>query len=208
MSSIIATQNGTPRELTPAGNFIARCYQMIHIGTIEDTFKGEKKIFNKVRIGWELPTETKVFNAEKGEEPFVISKEFSLSMNEKANLRKMLESWRGKGFSEEEAKAFDITKLIGAACMINIIHKPKASDPNTLYAEIATVSPMPKGFPCPPQINDTIIWAYDTPDMNVFEKLPDFLKEKIKTSAEWEKLGGKPTQAPEPITADADDLPF
>lgn len=205
---IIATQNGTPRELTPAGNYIARCYQMIHIGTIEDTFKGEKKIFNKVRIGWELPTETKVFNADKGEEPFVISKEFTLSMNEKANLRKMLESWRGKGFTEDEAKSFDITKLIGATCMINIIHKPKANDPSTIYAEVATVSPMPKGIQCPPQLNETIIWEYDNPNMAVYEKLPDFLKEKIKQSAEWKKLNMK-DQQPEPIvTETVDDLPF
>ena len=206
--AIIATQSGTPRELTPAGNYVARCYSMIHIGTVEDTFKGEKKRFNKVRIGWELPHETKVFDEKKGPEPFVISKEFTLSMNEKANLRKMLESWRGKGFTEDEAKSFDITKLIGATCMINITHKPKVSDPTSHYAEVSAVTPMPKGMVCPDQVNPTLLWEYDKADMQVFEKLPDFLKEKIRLSDEWKRIGAKAKQ-PDPITVDEDnDLPF
>jgi hypothetical protein len=58
---IYATNSGTRRELIPAGNYIGRCYQMIHIGTVQETYLGEPKQFNKVRIGWELPTERKVF---------------------------------------------------------------------------------------------------------------------------------------------------
>jgi len=57
---IYATNSGTRRELIPAGNYIGRCYQMIHIGTVQETYLGEPKQFNKVRIGWELPTERKV----------------------------------------------------------------------------------------------------------------------------------------------------
>ena len=122
--AINATNSGTQRELIPAGNYIARCYQMIEIGTVEEIIIGEKKTLRKVRIGWELPDELRVFNPEKGEQPCVISQEFTLSMNEKANLRKMLASWRGKDFTEDEARCFDISKLLGVPCMLNIIHKP------------------------------------------------------------------------------------
>src|SRR3954469_527949 len=120
--AINATSNGTKRELIPAGNYIARCYQMIHIGTVTEFILGEQKTMNKVRIGWELPTETRVFSQEKGDQPLVISKEFTLSMHEKSTLRKTLASWRGKDFNEEQAKSFDVTTLIGAPCMLNIIH--------------------------------------------------------------------------------------
>src|SRR5688572_13638566 len=109
---INATNKGTIRELIPAGNYLARCFQMIEVGTVTENVMGKQVIAKKVRIGWELPTELKVFNPEKGEQPLAISKEYTLSMNEKSNLRKDLKSWRGKDFTEEEAKCFDITKLI------------------------------------------------------------------------------------------------
>src|SRR5688500_13440346 len=128
--AIHATNKTAQRELIPAGNYVARCYQMIEIGTVKENIMGDEKTLHKVRIGWELPTELKVFNPEKGEQPLVISKEYTLSMNEKSNLRKDLKSWRGKDFTEDEARKFDITALVGVPCMLNIIHKPSKRDPS------------------------------------------------------------------------------
>ncbi len=184
---------------------------MIHIGTVMENFQGESKLQNKVRIGWELPTETKVFSDEKGEQPLVISKEYSLSMNEKANLRKMLASWRGKDFSKEEAEAFDICKLVGAPCMLNIIHKPGVKDPTKIYEEIGSISPMPKGVVCPPQINANKILQYDDFDYDLFQSLPDFIKDKIKSSQEYAALQTpkNQTHVMEPMGGDdGNDLPF
>lgn len=204
---IYATNTGTKRELIPAGNYIGRCYQMIHIGTVQESYMGEPKQFNKVRIGWELPTERRVFREENGEQPFVISKEFTLSMNEKANLRKALASWRGKDFSEDEVKSFDITKLLGVPCMINVIHKPKATDPSIVYEQIASITPVPKGLPVPPQENKNVILSYDAFDWAVFESLPDFLKDKIKGSIEYQKLN-EPNHVSSTTNDDSNDLPF
>ena len=158
---------------------------MIEIGTVKETILGTEKILHKVRIGWELPTELKVFNEEKGEQPRVISKEFTLSMHEKAALRTALKSWRGKDFTEEEAKAFDITKLLGVGCMINIIHKPSKSDPSKIFEEISGITGVPKGIQVPEQINKTICLSYDNFDEDVFNDLPDFIKDKMKGSIEY-----------------------
>lgn len=210
--SIIATNDQKPRELIPAGNYIARCYSMIHIGAVPDTYMGVPKIINKVRLGWELPTEKKVFDSARGAQPLVISKTYTLSMAEKANLRKALASWRGKDFTEEQAKSFDVTKLIGVACMLNIIHKP-SKDGTKTYEEISNVSPIPKGMVCPAQINPNQVWEYDKPNYDVFNLLPDFLKTEIQTSEQYKKL-----HAPENVSMDhvnandltepLDDLPF
>lgn len=183
--AINATNSGTQRELIPAGNYIARCYQMIEIGTVEELIMGEKKTLRKVRIGWELPEELRVFNPEKGEQPCVISQEFTLSMNEKANLRKMLASWRGKDFTEDEAKCFDISKLLGVPCMLNIIHKPSKTDSSKVYEQIGSVSPLPKSVKCPDQINRIIKLEYDNFDWGVFDSMPDFIKQKMKGSKEF-----------------------
>lgn len=187
--AINATTNGnTPRELIPTGNYIARCYKMIHIGTVEEIILGEKKVLNKVRIGWELPTELRVFNEEKGEQPLVIDKEFTLSLYEKSALRGVLKSWRGKDFTEEEAKCFDITKLLGVQCMINIIHKPSKRDASKIYEEIAGITAVPKGITVPAQINSTFCLDYDNFDESKFNSLPDFIKQKMQTSMEYSAL--------------------
>jgi len=175
---------GTPREPIPAGNYVARCYQMLHIGTVEETYEGVSKMANKARIAWELPTELKVFSEEKGEQPFVISKEYTLSMHEKSTMRKDLASWRGKDFTEEQAKGFDITRLIGVPCMINIIHK-KSLDGTRTYERIAGITPLPRGFECPPAILPIVKYEHEAPDDLFVETLPDFIKDKIKSSLEW-----------------------
>jgi hypothetical protein len=206
--SIVATTNSQPKELIPAGNYIARCYQMIQIGHVKEVILGEVKTLNKVRIGWELPTETKVFNPEKGEQPFVISEEYTLSMHEKSNLRKVLASWRGKDFSVEEAGSFDITKLLGVPCMLNIIHRPGKSDPSRMYQKIGSVSPLAKGVVCPAQINQTTVLQYDNFDHNLFASLPDFIKDKIKNSEEFIKMQSPAQAIFSNNDSDPDDLPF
>lgn len=209
--SINATNNYVQRELIPSGNYIARCYQMIEIGTVQEMIMGAPKTLKKVRIGWELPEETRVFNSEKGEQPFVISQEFTLSLHEKSNLRKMLASWRGKDFTEEEAKCFDITKLIGIPCMLNVIHKPSKTDPTRIYEQIGSVSPLPKSVKCPPQVNKTLRLEYDSFSLEIFESLPDFIKDKMRGSIEYAALKDPHSRSipnAEDITEPLDDLPF
>lgn len=211
--AIIATSSGsTSFEPIPTGNYPARCYSMVHIGTIDEIILGEKKTLNKVRITWELPTELKVFKEENGEQPCVISKEFTLSLHEKATLRSFLKNWRGKDFTDEEAKAFDIEKLVGAPCMLNITHKQK-KDGSGVYAEIGSVSAMPKGFVCPEQINPSFVFTYDNFDQAKFDSLPEFMRNKMVNSLEYKAVVNPNeihVQQPENLgkEEEKDDLPF
>jgi hypothetical protein len=183
------------RELIEAGNYVARCYRMVEIGTCDEEFLGVKKQMHKVRIGWELPTELKIFNPEKGEQPCVIDKEYTLSLADKANLRKDLQSWRGKAFTDEEAEAFDITKLLGVSCMLNIIHVQGKKDPTKTYQAIGSVSPMPKGLLCPPQVNETFVFDFENFDEIKFNTLPDFLKEQIAKTPEYKEAISQTVEA-------------
>lgn len=208
--AINATNTQTQRELIPAGNYIARCYKMIEVGTVKEIILGKEKILPKIRIGWELPMELKVFNEEKGEQPLVIDKKFTLSMADKANLRIALKSWRGKDFTEDEAKSFDVTKLLGVPCMLNIIHKP-SKDGTKVYEEISGITPMPKGVDCPEQINKTFVLSYDEFDMDKFNSLPDFIKNKMQSSVEFVAMQNpnhKEIHNQAPIGDVDDDLPF
>lgn len=182
--SITAKNTGNNFELTPAGNHIARCYSMIEIGTVKEDFKGEVKNLHKVRITWELPLEQRVFVPEKGQQPFSISKEYTLSMHEKATLRKDLSSWRGKPFTDDEARSFDVTKLLGIPCMLNVVHTVSSTSGNT-YANVAAITPMPKGTTCPPQINDSFEFNYAEFNETVFQSLPEYLRKKMEVTPEY-----------------------
>ena len=123
MAIIAKGNNNEGFELIEAGVHLGLCYGVIDLGTQKVTFQNEIKLQRKVRILFELPNLKKEFKAGEGEKPFSISKEYTLSLDAKANLYKDLVSWRGKQFSEEELEGFDISKLLGKPCQIQIIHK-------------------------------------------------------------------------------------
>lgn len=216
--AIIAKSSGetTQRELIPAGTYLARCYSMVHLGTVKQSYLGEDKWTNLVRITWELPTELRCFNADKGEQPCVISKEVTLSMNEKSTLRSLLTGWRGKAFSEDEAKEFDVAKLLGKPCMISIFHQASKSNPEKVYERIASISPVMKGMECPPQINPTFEFSVLDYNQAKFDSMPEFMKEMVRGSKEFQQLlQPKPVaqpaqvaQAPVSVQDFIDELPF
>ncbi|MHA1379626.1 MAG: hypothetical protein ACTSRG_14730 [Candidatus Helarchaeota archaeon] len=45
-----------------------------------------------------------------------------MSLHAKATMRKFLESWRGKKFTKEELEGFDLQKILGKPCQLQIIH--------------------------------------------------------------------------------------
>ena len=206
---IYAEKPGKDFQIVEPGTYVARCIGMIEIGTIVVNFGDGDKRVHKAKIIWELPTEKAVFDEEKGEQPFIISKEYNLSMHTKSALRAMLESWRSKPFTEEEAKRFDITKVLGKECMITVVHEPGKADPSVFYAKVASVTQLMKGAICPPQINPTKLLCYENFDWGIFATLTEKDKSKLEQSVEFQKLQ-KPAdfQGANPPNALIDDIPF
>ena len=187
--SIIAKSSGnTERTLAPIGNHLARCVKMVHIGTAEETIQGTVKKLNKVKLSFELPDETHVFKEEKGAEPFLVSKDYTLSMSEKANLRKDLESWRGKAFTPKQAEEFDITVLLGIPCMVNVIHKTAKSSGND-YVVISGITPLPKRVECPAQVIPSFEFNF-TDAFENFELLDQWTQDKVRESDEYLEVTG------------------
>lgn len=178
MPLIASEGDSKPKQLPPNGTFVARCYSVIDLGTQPSQF-GDRR---KVRINWELPEEKVVFKEENGEQPFVISKEYTLSLFEKANLRHDLESWRGKEFTEEEKRGFDIFTLLGVPCLLTIVHKTVG---DKTYANVQGVGKLAKGMSCPSQINPSVQFEIDEGRSQAFNALPDWLKKKIESAEEW-----------------------
>jgi hypothetical protein len=184
--SLTAPRQESKFELVPAGNHVARVYRIIQLGTVPETFQGEEKQVSKIMIGFELPNETKVFKEEKGAEPFVVSREFTFSMNEKANMRKLVEGIIGTALDEEEAATFDIAKLIGLTCLLNVVHK-KSEKTGNAYALIQGASPIPKGMSVPDAVNKPELLYYSEWNAEIYAKLPQFIQDKMKLSKEWQE---------------------
>jgi len=190
------------------GTYMARCFRMIELGTIKEDYMGQEKQMQKVMITWELPTELAIFDEAKGEEPYAVSKTYTLSMHEKANLRKDLESWRGKGFSETEAEKFDISVLVGKPCLLSIQLQQSKSNPGRSYTVISSISPLMKGQECPPQINETKILSYDNFNWELFDSLSDYTKDKIKSSIEFRMMQEPGNVTQESGNDELNDMPF
>ena len=208
MSLTASSKGGGDFQLAPVGNHIARCVQVIDLGTQRDSFEGKPKIMHKVRISWELPEEKAVFDEEKGEEPFLVSKEYTLSLSDRANLRHDLESWRGRDFTEKELEAFDIDKLLGAPCMLNVIHKKSAKKRD--YVAITSVTRLPKSVKpkdVPKQILPSVKYMIEDGRNDVFKALPDFIKAKIMVSEEWTGEKSAPSDDTPGEDAPSDDAP-
>jgi hypothetical protein len=140
---IIATAN-EKKDFAPApeGVHHAVCCDVIDKGMIESSFVDEKtglkKHQHKIDIAWQL-SETR----DDGKR-WVVYKRYTLSLNEKATLRKDLESWRGKSFTREEEMGFDVESVLGANALVNVQHHKKGE---STYANVVSVMPLIKGMP-------------------------------------------------------------
>lgn len=137
---IIATA-GSNKAYTPApaGLHNGVCVDVVDLGLEPNKFDATKPDVHKVRIIWEIDEE----NPDKPGERFTVAGKWTLSINQKASLRKFLVPWRGRDFTPEEEKAFDVEKLIGVPCMITVVHN--VGQDGSIYANVASVSGLAKG---------------------------------------------------------------
>lgn len=126
----------------PAGNHLGICIGCVDLGTQPDEMYGARR---KVMLSWEIPEEKIDYDGK--EVPMVISREYALSLNTKANLRKDLESWRGRPFTSEELAGFDVANVVGKPCMLNVI---QATTDGKVRSRVASIASIPKGLAVPP----------------------------------------------------------
>jgi len=218
--AIIASDKGGSADFepAPAGNHVARCVSIIDLGTQESEYLGEVSWKHQVFLMFELPLKMKTFKRDDEEvtEPFTVSGFYTLSLHEKANLCLLLEGWRGRSFTDEEKRAFDISVLAGKECLVNVVRYKKKNGNDG--AKIASISQLPDGMTCPPQVHPTVIFSLSDFDRAVFDNLSDGLKRIVMKSDEYRVISGEAgqksvddfgateDQPSSPI--DYDDIPF
>lgn len=117
---------GTDFEPCPEGVHNAVCVDVVDLGVVDGPF-GAK---HKCRIVWEVEA-----TMEDGRR-FTVGEMYSASLHEKSNLHKHLKAWRGRAFTSDELKAFDLEKVVGVPCQLVVSHRDKDG---TIYANVQTV---------------------------------------------------------------------
>ncbi len=148
--SIIAKDAGKQFPKLPlpeSGTTQAVCCAVWDLGLQKTSFNGEDKIQHKIIVAWEINQLIDAPDSEYHGKPYMLNKRYTLSLGEQANLRKDLESWRGKPFTSEEIQhGFDVESLYGINCLIGIKHEPDKKDSSIVYANVTAILPPTKGM--------------------------------------------------------------
>jgi hypothetical protein len=124
----------------PEGTHAAVCVDVVDLGMLEVTFAKKTKAQHKIRIVWQID------EARDDGKPHMAMKRYTLSLHEKAALRKDLESWRGKAFTDEQLAGFDVEVLLGVGALINVMHNKKDGE---TYANVTAIMKLPKTMEAP-----------------------------------------------------------
>lgn len=179
-------------DFTPvaAGTHIAVCNIVADLGMQPGSalYPAAKR---QVYLRFELPNERIDFekDGKKQNGPAVIGKTYTASMNEKANLRKDLESWRGRAFTDEEAESFDVSSVLGKPCVIGVTHSQK--DHKT-YANITSIGKLMKGVDSKTLIPELTPLLYSEESTKTYHQLPEWLQKKIDSAIQPEKRQVEP----------------
>lgn len=136
----------------------------------------------------------------------IITVEVTNSMGEKANLRKLLESWRGKSYNDEQAKAgVPLHRLHGQAGLVTVEHITTRR--NRTFAKLVSLTPLPKAMPAP---DPKVLEKYERPEF-LEKKKEEYAQAVAKFRAAARGIKENADAAPDPEYPGDDpddDLPF
>lgn len=176
---VSATSGGNYPERKPleAGAYAAVCDMVVDLG-VQASPGGQYAPKRTLMLRFQIPSE-RVEITKDGETkslPAVISRTVGLSLNEKATLRQLLQSWRGRAFTPDELKKFDLVNVLGKPAFVNVTHSVKG---DKTYANLTSIMPLPKGMPAPVLEGEALTYSIDEPDPVAFDKLPTWVQDKI-----------------------------
>ena len=195
----VSAPEGSKIPVIEPGTYPAVCIGIYDIG--EQYNERYQKFTRKCIFQFEIPGETILVEDE--EKPRVISETYTASLAEKSNLRNVLEGWRGRQFTQDELRGFDLENVLGVPCMLSIIHA-ESSKGNT-FAKINGISKLPKGFVVETETPCIIFSLADSDALSRIESFPEWIQKRIKESSTYNGLASIPSGF---VDVNDEDLPF
>lgn len=179
-------------ERAPAGNHPAVLIGLIDMGTQENNYQGNVTWQHRAYFVYELVLEKMQSLPGRNH---ILAIDLTVSMNERAKLRKWIEARTGRQIADGEE--YDVSQELGKPVLLNVVHNKDG------YPKIESVGSIPKGMAVPSPQNKPVIMSLD--DFKATGKVPEFcpwlygerLEDHIKRAQE---LTGKglPEPAKEP----------
>lgn len=154
------------------------------IGTHIDPQFGKEK--RKYIFVFELPLADPV-EIDGQKNPRTLSTTYNATMAPKGMLRPMIEGWRGKALTDEEANSYDITKVLGKPAQLNVVHDTRNGK---TYANIKNVLPAPKGQALTASTTP-VAWSVTSLDdagQLAQSDIPEWIQKKAAESKEYKSL--------------------
>jgi hypothetical protein len=211
MSLIAKGNEGGSFTPVPAGMHLARCYKIVDLGSQKSEYMGQVKIQHKVMLQFEVWSEDEQGKAtvtQKGE-PLSISKNYTLTLSDKASLRADLKTWRGRDFTVDELRGFELKNVLGVWAMLSVTRD--AGRDGKEYTNIQAIMPVPahlKKAGLPEPHNTPAMYSIEDHDAAIFETLSENVKKKIMASPEFQSIGAAAPFATSAVVEDDDDIPF
>lgn len=184
MGLIVRKRKASSIPPIDAGTYPAACIGVVDLG--QQHSEKFNNYTEKVLFIWEIPSRTVEVDGET--KPRWLSQEFSATLNEKGNLAKMLVSWRGKTFTDQElddsGAGFNLAQMLGAGCLLQVIVEEKDSG---TYNKITSVIGLPVGMPPVAPVSELMAFDIEAWDETVLEKLPEWVQDRIKRSMQYQK---------------------
>ncbi len=164
------------------GVYIAVCVYSIDLGEQLCEYKDKTKSYNnQVRLGFELIGETVEIDGKQ--EPRVLSRTLNFTQSKNGGLRKFVQSWLGKTFTDDEFRELDTNDLVGTPAQLSVVLNESGE-----YANIDTIMQLPRGMAAPSPASALIRYDMEPWDDDAFAALPDWAQEMIKKSTQYQKL--------------------
>ncbi len=163
-------------ERIPEGTYPARISIIADLGTqMEVPYQKTEAVEQKrIAICFEFPTETIEIDGEQ--QPRWLTKEYTKSFGEKANLMKLVKALK------PDAKT--LNELSGIACAVSV------GSTATGNAKVTTVSDVMKGIEVAPLSKPGVVFDFENPDLDHFNSIPEFLQNKVKAAVNYNGFAG------------------
>lgn len=173
MSLIAKSEGNSNIKRLDDGVYTAISSMIIDLGIQRSERYGKSS--RKFIIVWNIQNEYVEVNGEQL--PRVMSKEYTMSLGEKSNLRKDLQAWRGKQFTPEELEGFNLLNILNKGCQLQILN---TENNGKTYTNIVSIMALPKGTEIT-ELEKTVVFdTYDEKTWNSYIEIPKWMQERIK----------------------------
>jgi hypothetical protein len=166
---------------------------VVDLGVQNDSQFGPRE---KLYVGWEIPGVIVSWRDRDGNEctgPALIGKDYTKSLAPKSTLRAHLEGWRGRSFTDDELRSFDVAAILGKPCQLSIVHVDRG---DRTYANVAAVMGPPKGA-APKPSGKPIAFDVDASDEETFACASQLSAETHKRTDRHQRGAGTTPEQPQ-----------